>query len=103
MILAVAGPPCHVSPEEVLSRRTLPELLALYIHTRNWQRERAAERWEAWALRMELEAVLRGASPQEAHRFARPAWQRAEALRRPEAEPELPPLDADTRRFLGLA
>ena len=46
-MLDLAGPPFAINPGSALDDWTLPELLVLWIRTREWERHRQAERLES--------------------------------------------------------
>lgn len=45
-MLDLAGPPFYVTPAAALDEWTLPELLTLWVRTREWERHRQADRLE---------------------------------------------------------
>lgn len=96
MILTVAGPPTHTDTQQALHVLPLPQLIALFIHTRNWKREQMAERFDMLALYMERQALLNHADARQAQDFVKGLVDRAEELRKPEAlANKLPPKVAE--------
>lgn len=60
IVLDVGGPPLHLSRADALAGHTLPELLAAWLHTRRWQRERRAEDLERTAMLIQGNALIHG-------------------------------------------
>lgn len=102
MIITVSRPPHQKDINLVEHTYTLPQLLALYIDSRNWSREQEAVQWRQLAMEMQMQAVLRGANEREAEEFARPVMNQAVALVRPEAPMEAPTLTDLQKKLFGI-
>lgn len=93
MVLALQGPPLQQDPDVTRYRRTLPQTLAGYLYTRQWRRDREADRLVALAAATRGQAAVVGITEDGRQRFTdymRNITERIRELRGPEFPPDLP-------------
>ncbi|MCC7106066.1 MAG: hypothetical protein IT307_13060 [Chloroflexi bacterium] len=79
-------------------------VLALYVHSRDLDRQARADQYEVLSDEMLLHAYLAGAKQHEADRFTRGLREQALSLRRPEAKVDIAPLlTPGQRAFIAAA
>lgn len=100
-MIDIAGPPTYTKSTYALDSLTLPEVLALYVKTRNWEREQHALAFDA-SLR-QLQIVAAAASGESAGTRLSQLYEGytafAEEMRKPETPKRRKPLTEQQRQF----
>lgn len=100
-MLSLAAPPLRLAPPLVLYELSLPEALALFLHSRRLERDRRAEQLEMLALQLEAQAMIGGTSQSTARQFVAGYRTQATQLRRPSWPVDYGPLPPGLAKFLN--
>lgn len=101
MIDVVSSPPKQISPIVAQYELSMPQLIMMYISSRNWQHEHQAREMDLLAIQMEMRAALTpGIRQDQIQRFGQPLRQSASKMRQPEGAEKLPPIPEGMKTFL---